>query len=1783
MRTPPCCIRVVPRRTPALLIALLATLALLRPDGVQAGCNLIPQAQPIFRGTLGTLDRPFAGPGDFVELHVRPTICDGTSAGLGADPSNLVVTLLFTPIGGPERAVVLTTRPCADAGMVAKLGACAATPGLGAASVSCVQVNQSGPVDMALIDRGDGIPRLRFRFPDTDAILGPGGDNRTLAGPATIAIDDAGAALPCGLAGATCQSQAAALGLIACVDQVFARDGTCQPHPDPTFTHFTALPPPTDYETTCHAESPPCTATTNETRLTLDADGNLLIPVHWQGILVHDATSPVPRLLRTTLKPPVPITLPSGVFVSSLTPQGQRLPPIFEPQLDPTGTADALSFFGSVDVADTVLRIARRRGVCTGGANDGDACASGLDCDGGTCGSACTGGTRDGLPCTNDGNCSSGGRCGVLYDAAAFAALALNGGPIVLPKQNAGADGICQVEPHDPCATNGECPGAGDMCVLYALEADQPVSLDSLTTRTGDLRAFTAAETLDGVDRTGDGDLADVVLTLQDRATGRFQRLGAPSGFTSAGAALPGCGLAGVPEGRAILEVRSGPFVLPALALEDHVAAFIERELGEGGCDENGDRDRVDGILRVFTVPGNERTVGIFPPRAADPALKIGGRSLAVSDGRVFFRSFEPSMAARRTERVSLRTGLPGGQSNGESRGADISPDGRWVSFVSVASNLLGTGLDTNSAPDAFVRDRVTGVTRRVSVTNAGAQSAGRGCGFQTSMSADGRFVVFDSRSSDLVSGDNNSCFGNPCSDVFVRDRDSDANGVFDEAGKATTTRISVGPTGAQGNSASIRPVISRNGRYVVFESWASNLVPGDTNGEPDLFVHDRVTHVTERIDLTAGGSRNAPEPDDDDDDDLRQYDISADGRYVVFDMRVTARSSVPAGDLDVFVRDRAAGTTERVTVDEDDRPLPYVFASEPSISPDGRFIVYQSAPASGRIDVSLFDRETRQTEVVSLQNDGALPPASFSLVPSVSPDGRFVAFSSNAKTLLGPGLDTNGAYDVFVRDRLLGVTDRVNLGPGRAQSAGDVLGLRTAFARNGSEVLFESFAANLLGSGVDTNSAADVFVHGPDPADPLHADVSANAALDDIVLEVLDSGSGALTTLCPADEVAVQDGRAAFLRPESATVVGGSSSAPATLAGGCSSGSLNGPGDTDLDDQVVQLWTGSGPVQNLGVAASAVALSPTYVAAIATEAAAGAGVDLNGDGDRLDGVAEVHPIGSGAWTSTGFAADSIGFCGAILAFITPEADQGGADLNDDGDDEDRVLQLYVPATGVRINIGQAAEEFVCNENLIAFRTSEAAQGNRDLEHGTANNSPSTFVLQAWDLSRPECLGASPPADCLRNSQQAVAPCLAEVCDPRTPYKVSGHTVKFLTIECLQRGPIASGCATSGTDLNGDVPPAADDEVLQVLDVAAGLTTVVGTVGEFATHDPFQAGPDDGSGTGGSVFLASGRCVETLGRACTTNANCGPAGFCEGATCKRDHRTCVTALDCPPGVPCITGAAGTFVAASPDTDSDGVPDHLDNCPDAANPGQADTDGDLVGDACDLECTNCLIAGLDDFQCYDAQTHGTAPIAGVTLVDRYGTSTVTAIEPQRVCNPASKNGENPSAPDHTDHLVGYRIRRTSGGASVLPDQIVTTAFGAITVDVVKPELLLVPSATSLASPPAPLGSTTLDHFQCYRVEHARTRLSDLTVVDQLGSLGIDVKRPRRLCVPVDENAEQPGAGAHALSLMCYDVRLRTPSRPFIGPRQVFIANPLGSASLERLRPTELCLPATVGVP
>jgi Tol biopolymer transport system component len=246
---------------------------------------------------------------------------------------------------------------------------------------------------------------------------------------------------------------------------------------------------------------------------------------------------------------------------------------------------------------------------------------------------------------------------------------------------------------------------------------------------------------------------------------------------------------------------------------------------------------------------------GRYVALASDAGNLVSGDTNATMD--VFVRDRETNT----TRRVSVTTG--GIQGNGESNEPGLTADGSQVVFTSSAHNLA-TG-DTNGTYDVFVRDLDAGITERVSVASSGTGANERSTG--PAISADGRYVSFNSRGDNLVAGDTN---GMP--DVFVRDRQSGAHQVI--------TRASVSSDGVQGDDDSLQPVLSADGRYVAFQSAASTLVPGGTNGADDIFVRDRQTGLTERVSVTTAGTQ------------LNEVSagaaISADGRYVAFNSYAT-------------------------------------------------------------------------------------------------------------------------------------------------------------------------------------------------------------------------------------------------------------------------------------------------------------------------------------------------------------------------------------------------------------------------------------------------------------------------------------------------------------------------------------------------------------------------------------------------------------------------------------------------------------------------------------------------------------------------------------------------------------------------------------------------------------------------------------------------------------------------------------------------------------------------------
>ena len=410
------------------------------------------------------------------------------------------------------------------------------------------------------------------------------------------------------------------------------------------------------------------------------------------------------------------------------------------------------------------------------------------------------------------------------------------------------------------------------------------------------------------------------------------------------------------------------------------------------------------------------------------------------------------------TTRVSVAS--DGTQSNHDSYNPSISADGRFVAFESEATNLVSG--DTNNFRDIFVHDRQTGQTTRVSVASDGTQSNQHS--YNPSISADGRYVAFESEATNLVSGDTNNH-----RDIFVHDRQT-----------GQTTRVSVASGGAQANDFSSNPSISADGRYVAFISVANNLVGGNTEPPPnnpasgdtgvdhDVFVHDRQTGATTLVSVAMDGSEGGAS---------EEVSISADGRYVAF---WSWADNLVSGDTnklpDIFVRDLQTNQTTRVSVASDGTQANN-FSFEPSISADGRYVAFMSwadnlvsGDTNGDWDIFVHDRQTGATIRVSVATGGG-QAAGRSQSPSISADGRYVAFASSASNLVSG--DTNNHPDIFVHDRQTGVTMRVSVASDGTQTY--AFSSDPSISADGRYVAFGSEADNLV-SG-DTNGRFDIFV----------------------------------------------------------------------------------------------------------------------------------------------------------------------------------------------------------------------------------------------------------------------------------------------------------------------------------------------------------------------------------------------------------------------------------------------------------------------------------------------------------------------------------------------------------------------------------------------------------------------------------------------------------------------------------------------------------------------------------
>lgn len=450
-----------------------------------------------------------------------------------------------------------------------------------------------------------------------------------------------------------------------------------------------------------------------------------------------------------------------------------------------------------------------------------------------------------------------------------------------------------------------------------------------------------------------------------------------------------------------------------------------------GSCGQPGSASRLtaQGAAVVATMGATVRisqTAGGSGGGGTSPTVSRNGRwatfisssqGLVADDTNGVADAFLADRQNGTLERVSLGSGRA--QINGATTWASISDDGRFVTYLSTATNAV-TG-DTNALADVFVHDRQTGATERVSVSDSEAQATGGAASSKVDISADGNLVVFVSAATNLVTGDTNTM-----PDVFLRNRSA-----------GTTQRISVSSAGAQqtaaGTTAVESPQITPDGRYIVYVSTGAGLVTGDTNARRDVFVRDRTANTTVRASVKTGGGQAAVGTDG-----AAQPNISANGTWVTFHSDST--DLVPSdtnAQNDVFLRNMSAGTTERVSVGASAAQGNQA-ALRGAVSDDGRYVTFASsstnlvtADSNSRWDIFRRDRTAGVTTRVSMSSDdvqGTVTAANSYTFADVSADGRFVAYESVLNGLQAG--DTDSAADIFLTDMAIARTRALPITP---------------------------------------------------------------------------------------------------------------------------------------------------------------------------------------------------------------------------------------------------------------------------------------------------------------------------------------------------------------------------------------------------------------------------------------------------------------------------------------------------------------------------------------------------------------------------------------------------------------------------------------------------------------------------------------------------------------------------------------------------------------------------------
>jgi hypothetical protein len=547
----------------------------------------------------------------------------------------------------------------------------------------------------------------------------------------------------------------------------------------------------------------------------------------------------------------------------------------------------------------------------------------------------------------------------------------------------------------------------------------------------------------------------------------------------------------------------AGASSAPSISGDGGFIAYVSEATANsiiGGSDTNNAPD-----VFLYNRMGTGNTLVSRNSTAATTAASGASDSPVISNDNAFiaFRSTAPNILSTQADNnnapdiflyqrsngnrflVSHNQASSSAAGNGASSDPALSAEGRYVAYTSASTDLQAGVTDTNGFTDIFLYNRIPLTSNTLSLRNADLPSDTAGGDSVVSSavdltsgrttSADGRFVVFVSTATNLAP---NQIDINFTTDVFLRDQ---FNG--------TTTLVShlVGSADTAANAPSFAPVISRDGQWIAFLSEATNLVPGQTDGNDgaDVFLFNRLDGSVTLVSGVAGSATttaNAPSTNP---------ILSGNGNLVVF---TSAATDLVAGQNDnnsaddVFAFDRTTGTTRLVSgVNGSAMTTANAASDDPSVSNDGSLIAFRSdatnvvngvLDTNSASDVFLFNRTTGVTSLVSRSAASATTPANnASDTPRLSADGSTVVFSSLATNLVTGQTDNNGVRDVFLFDRATGARVLVSHVAGLATTTGNGASTAPSTSTDGGFIAFSSLATNLVAGLNDNNNDSDVFL----------------------------------------------------------------------------------------------------------------------------------------------------------------------------------------------------------------------------------------------------------------------------------------------------------------------------------------------------------------------------------------------------------------------------------------------------------------------------------------------------------------------------------------------------------------------------------------------------------------------------------------------------------------------------------------------------------------------------------